>query len=61
MNYAFEVGSQLVFTADLWTSAPDKRKGHDLQFWAPLTFNDAATPPTIAPLKWVDWWQLALP
>ena len=34
-----------LFMADLWTTAPDGLKSHDLQFWAPLSFDDAAYPP----------------
>jgi len=43
-----------VFTADLWGSAADRLKSHDRQFWAPLAFDDSASPPTIAPLEWLD-------
>ena len=53
-------GDQYVFTADLWRSAPDGLKSHDLQFWAPLTFDDSTSPPTIAPLKWLDDFELDL-
>ena len=50
-----------VFTADRWQSAPDKLKSHDLQYWAPLTFDDSKTPPAIAPLVWTDSFVLDLP
>ena len=31
-------GRQLLWTGDRWYSAPDALKGHDLQFWAPLSW-----------------------
>ena len=43
-----------LYTGDRWSSAPDKLKSHDFQYWYPLSFNDSNVPPTIAPLKWVD-------
>jgi hypothetical protein len=51
---------EYIFTADLWTSAPDKLKSHDRQFWAPLMFDDSVSPPTIQPLKWIDAFALDL-
>ena len=39
---------------DRWQSALDHLKSHDLQYWQPLAFNDAVSPPTIAPLSFVD-------
>lgn len=36
---------QYIFTADLWTTAPDGLKSHDLQYWAPLSFDDSKVPP----------------
>ncbi len=47
-------GGDVVYVGDRWTSAPDHLKGHDFQFWMPLTFNDTATPARISPLKWAD-------
>ena len=49
-----------VFTADLWSSASDGLKSHDRQFWAPLAFDDSASPPAIAPLAWLDSFELDL-
>jgi hypothetical protein len=43
-----------VYTGDRWSSAPDKLKSHDFQYWYPLAFNDSVSPPTIEPMKWVD-------
>ena len=54
-------GSEYIFVADLWQSSPDGLKSHDLQFWAPLRFNDTASPPTIAPLEWIDGFEIDLP
>lgn len=51
---------QYIFTADLWRSAPDGLKSHDLQFWSKLTFDDTVTPPAIAPLTWVDDFEIDL-
>jgi len=49
-----------IFTADLWSSAADKLKSHDRQFWAPLVFDDSVSPPTIAPLEYIDSFTLNL-
>lgn len=46
--------STFVYTGDRWGSSPDHEKSHDLQFWQPLTFNDAVEPPAIEPLYWSD-------
>ncbi len=52
-------GSTWVWAGDRWNSAPDGQKGHDLQYWAPLVFNDSATPPRILPLqRFVDGFTL---
>ena len=69
-NYVFEAhvtpggsdvnGTEYIFTADMWSSAADALKSHDRQFWAPLRFDDTVSPPTIAPLEWVDSFQLNL-
>ena len=45
---------EYIFMADLWTTAPDGLKSHDLQYWAPLSFDDTAAPPSIQPLEWRD-------
>ena len=31
-------GPQLIWTGDRWYSALDSLKGHDFQFWAPITW-----------------------
>eukprot|EP00040_Diaphanoeca_grandis_P024458 m.134381 g.134381 ORF g.134381 m.134381 type:complete len:381 (-) comp29737_c0_seq2:528-1670(-) len=56
-SFVIEVPSSLttkefVYVGDRWTSAPDKLKSHDLQFWQTLEFDDAATPPRISVLAW---------
>ena len=33
-------GVEYLFMGDLWTTAPDGLKSHDLQYWAPLVFDD---------------------
>lgn len=59
-NFVFTVphagtgDADYVYTGDMWTSAPDKMKSHDFQYWEPLAFDDTKSPPTIAPLSWVD-------
>ena len=50
-----------IWTGDRWQSAPDQLKSHDLQYWQPLVFNDTASPPTIAPLSFVETFQLEVP
>lgn len=54
-------GVEFLFTADLWGSAADGLKSHDRQYWAPLAFDDSATPPTVAPLAWIDSFSIDLP
>jgi hypothetical protein len=49
-----------LYTGDRWASAPDHLKSHDFQYWQPLSFNDSTSPPSIAPLKWVDSFHLTL-
>ncbi|KAH3743020.1 glycosyl family 43 [Pelomyxa schiedti] len=43
-----------VWTGDLWGSAPDGLKGHDFQYWQPVTFDDSVVPPKLSMLSWVD-------
>jgi Glycosyl hydrolases family 43 len=51
-------GPAYIWMGDRWGSAPDGRKGHDFQFWsAPLQFGQDGV---IAPLAWVDSWQLQI-
>lgn len=62
-NYVAQVATssgelEYLFMGDLWTSAPDGLKSHDLQYWAPLKFDDDASPPTIAPLVWIDGFEI---
>ena len=49
---------EYVYTGDRWTSAPDKKKSHDFQYWQLLTFNDTVSPPKISKLSWVDSFEL---
>lgn len=49
-----------IYTGDMWSSAPDKLKSHDLQYWQPLVFNDSLSPAMIAPLTWVDNFTLTM-
>ena len=46
------------FMADMWTTAPDGLKSHDLQYWAPLQFDDSQDPPSIQPLTWMDGFDI---
>lgn len=50
-----------LFMGDLWTSAPDGLKSHDLQYWAPLSFDDTKVPPAIRPLEWMDGFDIDVP
>merc|ERR1712146_658312 len=73
-NYVFQVHSAAaraagapptyIYTGDRWSSAPDHLKSHDFQYWYPLQFssssNDSKTPPTIAPMKFVDSFTLEI-
>ena len=49
-----------VFASDLWSSAADNLKSHDLQYWHLLQFNesDPLTAPKINGLVWEDYIQL---
>jgi hypothetical protein len=51
---ATETEALYIYTGDLWTSAADTLKSHDLQFWAPLRFNGS----NIAPMEWVDSFEI---
>jgi len=51
-NAAEETG--YIFVSDLWSSADDKLKSHDKQFWQVLEFDDSVEPPTIKPFEWRD-------
>lgn len=54
-NYVVEVqtatGIEYVWTGDRWQQAPDGIKGHDPQFWAPLSFDEQGY---INRVRWVD-------
>ena len=59
-NFVIQVhtpsGLEYVWTGDMWQSADDGIKAHDLQFWAPLVFvKDAASGLELPrPVKWLD-------
>ena len=59
-NYVIEIEhdsgapTDYLYTGDLWSSAPDGLKAHDIQYWSPpLEFDDTVQPPTISVLKFV--------
>jgi len=58
-NYIIQIatttGTAYVWTGDRWQQAPDGIKGHEPQFWVPLTFN---TDGSIEPISWLDEFQL---
>jgi len=49
-------GLEYVWTGDMWQSAADGIKAHDLQFWAPLVWaKDAASGLDLPqPVKWLN-------
>lgn len=53
-------GTEWLFAGDMWGSAKDGLKAHDLQYWSLLRFNDSTAPATIQPLSWVDHFALNL-
>jgi hypothetical protein len=60
-NYVIEIkhdssgNSDYLYTGDLWSSAPDGLKSHDIQYWSPpMEFDDSVQPPTIKPLTFVN-------
>ena len=61
-NYIFSVScgsnTTFIYTGDRWNSASDKEKGHDFQFWYPLTFDDISG--LINMMHWVDNFTLVL-
>ena len=60
-NYVIEgPNDKYLYTGDLWTTALDVLKSHDLQYWYPLEFDDSTEPPAIGQMKWVDSFELAL-
>ena len=50
-----------IWTGDMWQSAADHLKSHDLQYWQPLFFNDSVSPPAIVPLSYIERFELELP
>ena len=68
-NYVIRVGgsasgsnaTDFIWTGDRWQTgangtgaAPPGLKGWDYQFWAPLRWNESASPPIPMALRWVD-------
>ena len=54
-NGVIQVGSDFLYTGDMWSSAPDGLKSHDLQYWSPpLGWDDTTQPPTIRPMTFVS-------
>jgi len=49
-----------VFAGDLWSTAADGLKSHDLQYWEALQFDDSVKPPTITPSKGKEFLELDL-
>jgi hypothetical protein len=51
--------TQYLYTGDMWSTAPDGLKSHDIQYWSPpLEFNDDESPPTIKPMTFVDSFEI---
>ena len=46
-----------VWTGDRWQQAPDGLKGHEGQFWAPLSFDEQGR---IGEVRWVDAFNLTV-
>ena len=74
-NYIIRVGGSasgtgataFIWTGDRWQTggnntgaAPPGLKGWDYQFWAPLEWDDSASPPVPKPLKWLDSWSVPI-
>jgi hypothetical protein len=52
---------EYLYTGDLWSSAPDKLKSHDIQYWSsPLEFDDSEVPPTIKPMHFVNNFNISI-
>ena len=45
---------QYVWTGDMWQSAADGIKAHDLQYWSVLEFDDTVSPPLPKQFVWED-------
>jgi hypothetical protein len=50
-------GIAFIWMGDRWQSTPDKIKGHDFQYWAPLELTQVGD---IVALKQVDNWRIEL-
>ena len=50
-------GTAYIWMGDRWGSTPDRIKGHDFQYWAPLEFSRDGD---VLPLKWTDQWTVGL-
>ena len=47
--------TEYLYTGDMWSSAPDQLKSHDIQYWSPpLLFDDDAEMPVIKPMKFTN-------
>lgn len=59
-NYVIQVEPDMyLYTGDLWSSAPDGLKSHDIQYWSPpLEFDDSVEPPTIKTLSFVSNFEI---
>ena len=56
-----EAGTRHLYTGDLWSSAPDSLKSHDIQYWSPpLEFDDTQEPPSIRPMRFVHNFTISL-
>jgi len=62
-NYVLQVAQpgggpdMYIWTGDRWQQAPDGVKGHEGQFWAPLSFDQEGN---IQPVDWVDSFEVEL-
>lgn len=59
-SFVFKANNEWVFVSDRWGSAHDGEKGHDLQYWGKLEFDDTRDPPVLKPLQWEDEWTLEI-
>jgi hypothetical protein len=59
-NYVFEVNGQYIYTGDLWTSASDNLKSHDIQYWNVIEFDDTKEPPMPIAMEWKDSFDIEI-
>jgi beta-xylosidase len=52
-----KTGVVFVWTGDRWMQAPDGKKAHEPQFWAPLSFDADGS---VQPLQWVDSFSIEM-